>query len=480
MSAVRSSLNPPCLPQKQPTTARRVWIALLVGLWILAGCAAPTATPGNATAPPVPTDTAPTATQRVLPTIGGVEAGEPTVGITPTTAPSTPVPAKAGTPAASATVQATAKPPVPQATSIPAKNATAFPDPASYTWQTVTDGLVRPLAVTGDRQGRLLVIEQPGRIRVVDASGLRAAPYLDISDQVGSKGNEQGLLGLALHPAYTQNGLLYINYTDLNGNTVIARFKADPAKANADPASQKILLRVKQPYPNHNGGSMVFGPDGYLYMGLGDGGSAGDPQGNGQNLGSLLGKLLRIDVNSGDPYAIPDSNPFKDGKAKAEIWAYGLRNPWRFSFDRATGDLYIGDVGQDTWEEIDYLPAGSAGGTNFGWNFREGANPYKGTPSDSPTLTDPIFQYKHPSGCSVTGGYVYRGSALPEFTGIYLFGDYCNGKIWGLLRGADGSWQNQQLFKSGAYLSSFGEDDNGELYLTDNTNGVVLKLVKKS
>ena len=447
--------------------------------WILAGCASPTVTPGDATAPPLPTDAASTVTRQVLPTIA-VPASS-----------ATPLPAGAPSPTAAAptilptagptAATAPAKTPAPPATSNPSKNtpAKAFPDPAAYTWQTVTGGLVRPLAVTGDRQGRLLVIEQPGRIRVVEAGALRAAPYLDISAQVGSSGNEQGLLGLALHPAYSQNGLLYVNYTDLNGNTVIARFKADPAKASADPNSQKILLRVKQPYPNHNGGSMVFGPDGFLYMGLGDGGSAGDPQGNGQNINALLGKLLRIDVDSGDPYAIPDGNPFKGGGGKPEIWAYGLRNPWRFSFDRATGDLYIGDVGQDTWEEIDYLPANSPGGTNFGWNLREGANPFKGTPPDGLKLTEPIFQYKHPTGCSITGGYVYRGAALPEFNGIYLFGDYCNGKIWGLLRGADGAWQNQLLFKSGAFLSSFGEDDAGELYLTDNTNGVVLKLVRK-
>ncbi len=252
-----------------------------------------------------------------------------------------------------------------------------------------------------------MVLEQPGRIRVIKSGALLATPFLDITDRVGSRGNEQGLLGIALHPNFKSNGYFYVNYTDLNGNTVIARFTVSSNPDQADQNSEKILLHVQQPYPNHNGGSMVFGPDGYLYMGLGDGGSEGDPLLIGQNLNTLLGKLLRIDVNHGDPYSIPADNPFAKGGGLPEIWVYGLRNPWRFSFDRATGDLYIGDVGQDLYEEIDYLPAGSPGGANFGWSYREGFHPYKGTPPSGLKLVDPVWEYSHAEGgCAVTGGFV--------------------------------------------------------------------------
>ncbi len=210
----------------------------------------------------------------------------------------------------------------------------------------------------------MFVLEQPGRIRLVKAGQISPVPFLDISDKVGSRGSEQGLLGLAFHPDFAHTPYFYVNYTDIDGNTVIARFQARGDQA--DPGSEKILLHINQPFPNHNGGVLVFGPDGYLYAGLGDGGSEGDPLGNGQNTGVLLGKLLRIDVDKGDPYSIPPGNPFASAGGRPEIWAYGLRNPWRISFDRATGDLYIADVGQDMWEEVDYLPAGSPGGANFG------------------------------------------------------------------------------------------------------------------
>ena len=320
---------------------------------------------------------------------------------------------------------------------------------------------------------------QRGIIYVLENGALRAEPYLDIADHVGREGNEQGLLGLALHPKYLENGFFFVNYTDRKGNTVIARFTADPAAAVARPDSEKVLLKVDQPYANHNGGGLAFGPDGYLYIGLGDGGSGGDPEGRGQKLNTLLGKLLRIDVDGGDPYAVPADNPYIQGGGKKEIWAYGLRNPWRFSFDSQSGDLYIGDVGQNLWEEIDFLPAGTPGGVNFGWNYREGANAYAGEPPAGLALEDPVYQYPHPEGCSVSGGMVYRGEALPEFNGIYLFGDFCTGKIWGLFRAADGQWQNQVLFESGLSPSSFGVDDAQELYLLDHKNGAVLKLVRK-
>ena len=249
----------------------------------------------------------------------------------------------------------------------PPTGATTFPDPNAYTWQMIISGLQRPVDLQPDGSGRLFVIEKPGRIRIIQNDQLIEAPFLDITDRVRSSGNEQGLLGLALHPQYAQNGRFFVNYTDNNGHDVIARFQVSSDPNVADPNSEVKLLSVDDPFPNHNGGVLAFGPDGYLYAGLGDGGSQGDPFGNGQNTKALLGKILRLDVDSAETYAVPSDNPFGN-----EVWAYGLRNPWRLSFDKLTGDLYIGDVGQNMWEEIDFLPAGSPGGTNFGWNFREG------------------------------------------------------------------------------------------------------------
>jgi len=351
---------------------------------------------------------------------------------------------------------------------------TAFPEAQAFTWEPLLDGLDRPLAIAdpGDGSGRLFVVEQAGVIRIYQGGELLPEPFLDIRKRVGSRGNEQGLLGLAFHPAYSQNALFYVNYTDLNGDSVIARYSVSGDNANrADAGGEQQLLFIRQPYPNHNGGSLVFGPDGYLYLGLGDGGSGGDPRGNGQSLDTLLGKILRIDVDSASPYAIPADNPFL-GSGAAEIWAYGLRNPWRFSFDRLTGDLYVADVGQDAWEEVNFLPASSPPGANFGWNYREGTHPYKGAPPGGTVLVDPVAEYDHGQGCSVTGGYVYRGEALPEWKGIYLYGDFCSGKIWGLARDAGGAWQNRLLFETGLNISSFGEDVAGELYLTDLNGGI--------
>lgn len=376
-------------------------------------------------------------------------------------------------PASSSTAAATSQP---SATPAP----TAFSVlPAAPQWKLIANGLDRPtgMADPADGSGRLLILEQPGRIRVYQNGAILPQPFLDITDRINSTGNEQGLLGIALHPQYHANGFFYVNYTDLNGDTVIARFKVSSNPDLADPASEKDLLHVKQPFPNHNGGSMVFGPDGLLYMGLGDGGSQGDPNLNGQSLNTYLAKLLRIDVDHGDPYAIPADNPFAKGGGLPEIWAYGLRNPWRFSFDRQTGDLYIADVGQDLYEEIDYLPAGSKGGVNFGWSYREGFHAYKGTPPAGLKLQDPVYEYSHAvGGCSVTGGYVYRGSLNPDLKGVYIYGDYCTGLVWGLKRGADGKWLNSQLFATGLNISSFGEDQAGELYMLDLRNGGVYRL----
>lgn len=313
---------------------------------------------------------------------------------------------------------------------------------------------------------------------MVEGGHVREAPFLDITDRVGNRGNEQGLLGLAFHPGFARMPYVYVNYTDRGGNTVIARYSAQGN--SADPASERVLLRIRQPFANHNGGEMTFGPDGYLYIGLGDGGSQGDPLGNAQNTRVLLGKILRIDVDSGAAYGIPPGNPYAGSPANAgglpEVWAYGLRNPWRFSFDKGSGDLYIADVGQNDWEEVDFVPAGAFGGANFGWNYFEGNHPYAGVPNAATHLIGPIAEYRHADGgCAIIGGYVYRGE-LPTWRGIYLFGDNCSGKIWGLI-GAGASApgltpQVKLLFETGATISSFGQDQAGEVYLADLSGSI--------
>lgn len=350
----------------------------------------------------------------------------------------------------------------------------SFPNLEDYEWGPVVNGLSRPVALAhaGDGSGRLFVVEQKGLIRIVHNRELLTDPFLEIRDRIGSGGDEQGLLGLAFHPRYAENGFFYLNYNDHNGDTVIARFRVSDDPNRADPASEMRLLHVLQPYPNHNGGVLTFGPDGYLYAGLGDGGSAGDPQGNAQSLDTLLGKILRLDVDGGDPYAIPINN-FHD-----EIWAFGLRNPWRMSFDRLTGELYIGDVGQNKWEEIDFLPAGRPSGANFGWDYREGTHPFEGSPPAGLELVDPIAEYGHDAGISVTGGVVYRGKNLPAWQGVYIYGDYGSGLVWGLLRRPDGVWQQEVLFESGANIASFGEDEAGEVYLVDH-KGIIYMLVER-
>lgn len=382
-----------------------------------------------------------------------------------------------------ATLAAAETVPEPNGSSL-GQNASAFPDPAGFAWNEVASGLRSPtdLSSAPDDSGRLFFLEQPGVIRIYKAGALLPTPFLDISDKVKSSGNEQGLLGIAFHPDFAQNGFFYVHYTGLQGigDSVISRFQVTADNPDqADPQSEKVLLTVGQPYENHNGGQLAFGPDGYLYIGLGDGGSANDPRGNGSSLETLLGKILRIDVNSGDPYAIPADNPFANGGGRPEIWAYGLRNPWRFSFDSATGDLWIADVGQNQWEEINFLASGSPGGAHFGWNFFEGTHPFKGNPPPDVQLLSPIYEYQHSEGCSVTGGYAYRGKDLPEFFGIYLFGDFCSGRIWGSLRDGSGNFQTQELFSSGFSITSFGEDRNGEIYLMDRPSGTVYRLARK-
>jgi glucose/arabinose dehydrogenase len=366
------------------------------------------------------------------------------------------------------------------ATPVAAFEANSFPNPASFKWTPIVSGFISPVnfQFVDDGTGRLFVVEQAGRIRIVTNGQVHEPAFLDITDRVGSGGDEQGLLGLAFHPDFETIPYFYVNYTDKQGNTVIARFTSDGDRA--DPASEKDLLHIDQPFPNHNGGEVLFGPDGYLYLGLGDGGSQGDPYGNGQNTNVLLGKILRIDVDHGDPYSIPSDNPFVSSGGRPEIWAYGLRNPWRFSFDRLTGDLYIADVGQDIWEEVDVV-TGNPGGLNYGWSYYEGMHPYSGQAPAGINFIFPVVEYSHAvGGCAIIGGFVYRG-ALPEWQGIYLYGDYCSGIIWGLIRSSDPSsgnpWQSQVLFETKASLTTFGEDLSGEVYFADR-GGTIYRLEK--
>jgi glucose/arabinose dehydrogenase len=340
------------------------------------------------------------------------------------------------------------------------------------------DGLQAPLLLThaGDGSGRSFVVEQGGTIRTVEGGRVQPEPFLDISDRTEA-GGEQGLLGLAFHPAYERNGRFFVNYTDLAGDTIVASYRADGT--HADPDSEEILLKIDQPYPNHNGGHLAFGPDGFLYIATGDGGSAGDPEENGQNLDSLLGKLLRIDVDGGEPYGIPPDNPYADsGGGAPEVWSYGLRNPWRFSFDPEAGRLWVGDVGQGDLEEINRVREDEAG-LNFGWNEMEGSLCYEAEGCDTSGKVLPITEYGHDLGCSVTGGFVYRGEDFPELQGAYLFGDYCSGHVWGIDAAAGGPVEPTLLMSTDRALSSFGLDEDGELYITDIGAGEVLKVVTR-
>jgi glucose/arabinose dehydrogenase len=338
----------------------------------------------------------------------------------------------------------------------------------------INDSLTFPVNVTGagDGSGRLFVVEKAGKIRIVDNGTLLTDPFLDISSLVETGGNEQGLLGLAFEPDYSNNGFFYIDYTATasSGGTVIARYQVSADPNLADPGSAKEILAFQQPYPNHNGGKLIFGTnDGYLYITTGDGGSAGDPQGNAQNGDAYLGKILRIDVDvDPEPYIIPPDNPFV-GNADFldEIWAYGLRNPWQISFDTKTADLYIADVGQGNWEEVDFQPASSPGGENFGWNIMEGNHCYPSDPCDSTGLVLPITEYGHVDGnCSITGLGVYRADEYPALDGIYFFADYCSGRIWGAARDSVGSWVAEELLDTSLQITGAGVDENGDVYFT--------------
>jgi glucose/arabinose dehydrogenase len=345
----------------------------------------------------------------------------------------------------------------------------------------ITDGLKHPVHITyaGDGSSRLFVVEQAGVIRVIDQGQLLPQPFLDIHERVNS-GGEKGLFSVAFHPQYKDNGLFYVDYTTHQKglHSIIAEFKRRNYN-QADPGSERVLLKIKQPYANHNGGQLAFGPDGYLYIGMGDGGSANDPFGNGQNTQTLLGKLLRIDVdrrNGTRAYGVPPDNPFiGTAKSRDEIWAFGLRNPWRFSFDTDSGLLYLADVGQDAYEEIDVIKKGR----NYGWNIMEGpiCTPGVGINCNKSGLELPIFSYPHPDGFSITGGFVYRGQAIPELCGVYIYGDYVAQRIWGLRYDGRKVTQQQLLLKTRHPISSFGEDQEHELYLADYSHGKVIKIV---
>jgi glucose/arabinose dehydrogenase len=359
------------------------------------------------------------------------------------------------------------------------QSVTSLPVEGSLRWTEIGRGLRRPLGLVdlNNGSGSLLILEQEGLIRVLQDGQVQREAFLDLTDRVGASGAEQGLLGMVIEPGFAQTGRFYLNYTDRNGDSVISRFSVradDPARG--DPASEVVLLRVKQPYANHNGGGLAFGPDGYLYISLGDGGSGGDPQGNAQNTNVLLGKLLRLDVIGKESYTIPADNPFAAGGGAQEIWAWGLRNPWRFSFDRLTGDLYIADVGQNKFEELDFYPAGSPAGPNFGWDFREGFERYEGNPPEGAQFVDPVWQYGRDLGCSVTGGVVYRGAQISALYGVYLYSDYCTGGTWGLVRQADGTWTAGRLATLDGRISAFGEDAAGEVYLIDHADGIIYRL----
>ncbi|UCG23849.1 MAG: PQQ-dependent sugar dehydrogenase [Chloroflexota bacterium] len=388
---------------------------------------------------------------------------------------------------------------------IPPGFATSARGSVSIRLDPIASGLNRPVGIANAGDHRLFVIEQSGTIRIVEPDGsVRPTPFLDIRDRVDSSSSELGLLGLAFHPAYRQNGYFYLNYTSSNDAAWLTRISRFMVTANAniaDAASEEILLTVDQPFRNHNAGKILFGPDGYLYIPLGDGGSGGDPEENAQNMRLLLGKVSRIDVNGGQgsppdcvgsgtgSYAIPADNPFVDGPSEAcdEIWALGLRNPWQSSFDSRTGDFFIADVGQKRIEEVDFQPAGSPGGENYGWDCYEGSQPY--VVAQDPVICDtadaytfPIFEYDQQvsDDCSITGGYVYRGQLFPALEGRYLLTDYCSGRFWDLLQLADRHWQptshdDPGLLRRGN--AAFGERCDGELFVANVLRGEVYHLV---
>lgn len=356
--------------------------------------------------------------------------------------------------------------------------------PPAIAFETIGSGFQALTFLTGanDGSGRVYVVEQRGVVHVGDEDGnFAGAPFLDIRDRV-SAGGERGLLGLAFHPDYAANGRLFVNYTGRNGNTVVAQYlRPSPEAPTADPDSERVLLQIEQPFSNHNGGMIAFGPDGTLYISTGDGGGGGDPLGNGQDRATMLGAILRIDVDAAVDalYAIPADNPLVgDAAARGEIWSYGLRNPWRFSFDRARGDMFIADVGSSSWEEVNAELAGQ-GGRNYGWNIMEGPECFRAEECDRTGLTPPVAWYPTRAGCAITGGYVYRGTSIPALAGFYLYADYCSGDVWALDAAsalAGNETEAYDMGNAGIMVTSFGEDERGELYLV-GSGGEVLRVM---
>ncbi len=336
-----------------------------------------------------------------------------------------------------------------------------------------------PVLVThaGDQSGRIFVVEKTGKVFSVHNQSKEKYQFLDAASLITTSGNEQGLLSIAFHPNYSENGYLFLFYMAKNGDNTLARLTVDPPGAKKiDLESLEVLIAQEDPASNHNGGMLAFGKDGYLYLGLGDGGRGGDPWDNAQNLETLLGKMIRIDVNQSSGYLIPDDNPFV-GKEKIlpEIWAYGLRNPWRHSFDRETGGLWIADVGQNKWEEIHWQSPKSQGGENYGWRLMEGNHCFLPKKDCDPgDLIRPVAEYSHKHGCSITGGYVYRGKKIKELYGMYVFGDFCSGTIWSIDK--ENNFEMQKLMQTNLNISSFGEDESGELYVLDY-QGKIFKLI---
>ena len=373
--------------------------------------------------------------------------------------------------------RADATPTVAPSDSPPRPEKPAPYDPGAVDLELVgyVDGLESPLLLThaGDGSGRTFVVEQPGRIRVVKDGELLPEPFLDIADRIVS-GGEQGLLGLAFHPDYERNGRFFVNYTDTAGDTVVSQFRAKPSSDTAF-GSELVLLKIEQPYANHNGGHLAFGPDGYLYIGTGDGGSGGDPHDSGQRLDTLLGKLLRIDVDRGSSYSIPDDNPFAEEGGEPEIWAYGLRNPWRFTFD--SQHIWIADVGQNAIEEVNRRRADEAG-VNYGWKVMEGTDCFEGD-CERKGLVGPIAEYSHEDGCSITGGFVYRGGRFPDMQGGYFFGDFCSGTVWSVPAEVSSRTRPVEMLSTDLSISSFGVDENDALYVVDMAGGRVLELTDR-
>ncbi|MBW7883668.1 MAG: PQQ-dependent sugar dehydrogenase [Caldilineaceae bacterium] len=433
--------------------------------------------------------------------VAGACASAPTA---PAAAPATPAtgdsdvistPSSAPEEPAAAQTEATAQLNLPTVTPSPTPPSPAgaepalpvlAPDQVEIALEAAYEGFELPvfLAEPADGSGRLFVVEKTGTIRVIVDGQIQAEPFLDIGDKITTRGNEQGLLGLAFVPDFAETGHFFVNYTDVSGTTTVERYTVaadNPNRANV--SSAFTILTVAQPAPNHNAGMLDFGPDGYLYVPFGDGGAANDRFGNGQNPSTLLGKILRLDVTSDptQPYLIPADNPFVDASwngqdVRDEVWAIGLRNPWRTSFDRATGDFWVADVGQNQIEEVNVVPARAAGGLNFGWPIMEGSSCFRAG-CDATGLYGPVVDYTHEGGnCSVTGGYVYRGRAFPQWNGIYFYGDYCSGRIWVLAPDSAGGWTNALVEDTDLTLSSFGQDQQGELYALDYRSGVVYHL----